>query len=105
MVFHNAIAVMRNNFIFPVTQNAMRKLVPAGIPQHFLKYIYEFVLRGSPKDKKEPKKFDIKDLEFGFVIHMALCAISIVVFVLENLIYNFKKFVELKIILRGLRAY
>jgi hypothetical protein len=96
LVYHFGIGVMRNNFIHQVTEEAMNFLVSNGIPQYFLKYIREFVLRELPSEPKEPKKFGFEDLDFGFYIYLICCAVSICVFVVEILLFNLKKLVRLR---------
>lgn len=77
------VGVMKNNFIYKVTDEAMSKLVKYGIPQYFLKYIREVVLRELPQDEKTPRKFSLDDLEFGFIIYLSCCAISFAAFLIE----------------------
>jgi hypothetical protein len=74
---------MRNNFIYGLTDDVMSKLVENGIPQHFLQYILQVLPRKLPSAGNEPRKFSVEDLKFGFFIHMSLCAISLIVFILE----------------------
>lgn len=99
LVFHYGVGMMRNNFIYKVTEDAMRNLIDFGIPQYFLNYICENILRELPKDKKSPKKFSLNDLEFGFVIYLNCCGISIIIFVIEILIFNVRKVIGLKAVL------
>lgn len=103
LIFHYGIATMRNNFIYKVTENATSYLVDFGIPQYFLKYINENVLKGFPPETREPKKFSWSDLEFGFVIHLICCGISILVFVVEILYFNVRNLIGLQVFLVELK--
>jgi hypothetical protein len=80
------VGMMRNNFIYDVTDEVMSKLVENGIPQYFLRYIRETILQRLPSDVKEPRKFSLDDLQFGFFIHLSCLGISIFVFALEMFI-------------------
>lgn len=85
------IATMTNNFIYGVTEDVMSALVVGGIPQYFLKYIEKNVLREMPVDPPEPKDFSIEDLEFGFMIFLICCGISIAIFLIEILMFYGRK--------------
>lgn len=99
-VFHYGIGVMMNNFIFPLVDEAMGRLVQNGIPQYFLSYIEKVVLHPLPPDDKKPKVFGVKDLGFGFYIFLVFCAISILVFLLELLIFHVKELIGLITLLK-----
>lgn len=81
--FLYGVSLMRNNFLYNLTESVMSSLVEGGIPQYFLTYIEDVVLREKPSDPVEPKTFSIEDLEFGFIIFLVACGISIVAFLIE----------------------
>jgi hypothetical protein len=74
-------------------------LVPNGIAQHYLMYIREVVYRPLPPEGREPQKFALSDLDFGFYIHLICCAISIIVFGVEILYFYVKKLIGLRVLL------
>lgn len=85
--FHYGVAVMKNNFIYHLTEDVMSALIEAGIPQYFLNYIEDVVLKELLADPIELKKFGVEDLTFGFVIFLGFCALSVLIFFLE-IIYS-----------------
>jgi hypothetical protein len=105
LVYHRGIAVMRNNFIYGVTQDTVNNLAPNGIPQHFFNYVREVVFKPLPPDEREPQKFGFKDLDFGFYIHLICCAISLIVFGVEILYFNVKKLIGLRVLLNQVRFH
>lgn len=96
------VSVMKNNFIYRVTEEVMSDLVVGGIPQNLLNYIETVVFRPSAPEPKDLKKFEIKDLEFGFVIYLQCCAASIIVFLIEICVFYLKKICGLRGVLRYL---
>lgn len=97
------VGVMKNNFIYKVTEDVMSDLVEGGIPQHFLSYIRKVILKPKLTDDKEPKRFGVDDLMFGFMIFLESCAVSIFVFVIELLVFYSQEFVALKSLLKALK--
>lgn len=89
--FLYGISVMKNNFVFHVTEDVMSALVEGGIPQYFLAYIEDVILREMTADPATLKKFDVQDLEFGFVIYLVSCGLSIVVFLIEKITFFYLK--------------
>lgn len=75
------------NFATQLTADVMLKLVPTGIPQHFFNYMMEFEFRPLKAPPKELIVLSVKDLEFGFVVWLIACAISIFAFTLELIWY------------------
>lgn len=98
----HGIGVMKNNFIFPLTDKAMGQLLQNGIPQHFLDYMDKFEFHSIPLDVKEPKVFDIDDLAFGFFVFFASCKISLLAFLGELLYFYGKMLIGLGALLREL---
>lgn len=101
MTYLFGVGVMKNNFIYQVTNDVMSKLVQNGIPQHFLNYIREVILRELPRSERAPKKFNFDDLKFGFMIFLKCCGISIVVFVIEVGYFHAQKLICAMVVLRS----
>jgi hypothetical protein len=87
------VSVMRNNFIYEITENVMSALIPTGIPQYFAKFMEKVILRGRPEISKEIKKFSLEDLKFCFVIYLMACSASLGAFLIEILVFNVRNFV------------
>ena len=92
IVYQLGVSVMKNNFLFQVTDGTMNALVENGIPQHFLDYIVKVILRAIPPEPNAPKRFSFGDLEFGFVIFLVCCKVSIFAFTAEIVIFYLKEF-------------
>lgn len=88
----HGVSTMKNNFIYEVTEEVMQQLITAGIPIFFSKYIEDVILRAPPTIPQEVQKFKIEDLKFSFIIYWRLCAISFLVFVIEILVFNVRKY-------------
>jgi hypothetical protein len=89
------VSLMRNNFLYDITESVMSGLIEGGIPQYFLTYIEDVVLREKPSDPIEPKKFGVEDLQFGFVIFLVACGVSISAVMIELIYFHFGKFLRL----------
>lgn len=102
LTYFYGVGVMRNNFIFNVTQEAMTRMIPNGIPQYMLKYIEEVEFKPIPPDVVEPETFDVKDLEFGFVIFLVCCGVSTLAFLGELSYFYGRELIGLIILMRFL---
>lgn len=88
--FSLGISVLKNNFIYEVTENVMSKLIPAGIPQYFRNFVEDVILRPPKVEQEETfTEFRVEDLKSSFVIYLICCAVTILVFIFEILIHNF----------------
>lgn len=96
------VGVMRNNFIYEVTQDVMKYLIQGGIVQNFVKYIENVVFKPLQDDGEEMRAFALKDLEFGFVIYLAACGVSFGTFVAELLNFYTRKILGYRLILVNL---
>jgi hypothetical protein len=91
------VGVLRNNFIYEVTEDVIKYLVPAGIPQYFSRFIEKVVFHWAPPvEEKAAEVFNFEDLKFSFMILVFSLAFSSFVFVMEILIFNVREFVGLK---------
>lgn len=104
VAFRYGISVMKNNFIFPMTDRAMDRMVQNGIPQYFIKYLDEVDWHAVPRDIEEPKIFELDDLAFGFYVFFATCGISFLAFVAELLYFYGKMHLALIVLLRALTS-
>jgi len=95
---------LRNSFLYDTINNIMEKTVPAGIPQYLIKY-HEFNMFKVfvPSASSPVRVLTIQDLEYGFVIWLGACGISIIGFLLEVMLFNvevcFKNFMGLWIVI------
>lgn len=85
------ICTNKRSFIYHFTKDTMSKLIPAGIPQYLYSYLLNFELKPLLKPPDTPWVFDIEDLQFGFVVWLIACSVSIMVFVCEILWRYFKR--------------
>jgi hypothetical protein len=72
----------------------MKRIVPAGIPQHFWKQEQEMKHKIKFENEDNKKVLSLEDLEYGFVMWIVACAISTAVFLDEFLRPKLKKFVR-----------
>lgn len=79
----NGIRVYKNNFIYNHIEDVMHWIIPAGIPQKHIKFVFETALWRVDPLPPAPQVFGMKDLEFGFVTWLKACGISIAIFGLE----------------------
>ncbi|CAG9807144.1 unnamed protein product [Chironomus riparius] len=90
------LGMVRNSILYPIFDKVMNKLVPSGIPLYLFKYYKEF-LYGVYQESKEnmPKILTFDDLEFGFIMWLTACGISLAAFATEILRYKTLKFIEI----------
>lgn len=78
------IGVVMNNHAYWLVEKTMRKLVPAGIPQHIRNTVYDFRLKHAQAPAaKGPKVFTIEDLKFEFIIWLISIPIALAAFIVE----------------------
>lgn len=99
------ISVMKNNFIYEITESVMKKLIPAGIPQYFSSYINHEVLKPSGAGQEEDlwSGYSFNDLKFCFVIYLQACTVSALVFVIEVLIFELRNLFGIFALLNSLK--
>lgn len=76
-------AFFKNNFFFKIAEESVQQLTSAGIL--FWMIDNEIGLKYKFTSKKEPTKLTIENLNFGFVIWIGFCGISVIAFVCEIL--------------------
>lgn len=86
--FHRGFALIQNHFIYPLIQEAVRRLSPSGI----IRFLWEKVYLKIPINKR-PQVLTIDDLRFGFMVWLAAFGISSLVFVCEVTWVRTKNFV------------
>lgn len=73
-------------------------LITGGIIKYWFNYLLDFEVKALEEPPKEPKVFAIADLEFGFIVWLVACGISLTVFLIEfSYVYakrNIKKFIR-----------
>jgi hypothetical protein len=80
----------RNNFLMPTLNHIMNRLIPSGIPKHLADYGMWFIYRQFDVEVKDPRKIlSLGDLEFGFVLWLIACSVSLLVFFGEVLWFMF----------------
>lgn len=74
-----------NHFMFRVIDDIFGWLVQAGIPQYFHNFYnwYKFIRHQKSKTIEEFKSISLDSLSFGFIIWLAACGVSILVFAFE----------------------
>lgn len=78
-----SICTYRNNFFAALNQQVSNAILTAGIPQYLFEYLTKYEMKPLMGPPKEPKVFDVEDLEFGFVIWLVACLLSTIVFFFE----------------------
>lgn len=104
LIYHFGVGVLKNNFIFNLTDDAMSRLIQNGVPQHLLSFLKNDVMRPMAPDEAEPKVFELEDLNFGFYVFLVCCASSIFVFVVEVIVFSVMEIVGLILLLRALAS-
>lgn len=84
------IRVYKNNFIYHHIEDNMKWLIQGGFPQRHLQFIKDTILWLPKDDGKIPQVFSIDDLQFGFIIWVISCGVSLSAFLLEVLYSQFK---------------
>lgn len=81
----SGIGVLRNNFIYGVTEDVMKYLIQGGIAQNFVKYVETVTFKPRQDEEEERKSFGLNDLELGFMVYLTI-SLSIH---LRNFIWRF----------------
>ena len=94
----SALFTKRNSFIYDILNQVLEKIIPAGIPQYLVKYhesnMYkEYV----PIVDNSPRVLTVDDLEYGFVLWLGACGISVVGFLLEFIWFKLRKVLRIMI--------
>lgn len=103
------IGVYQNNHAYWLMEYTMRRLIPAGIPQHNRKSIFDvkYSYGSDSTDDTQTAVFSLNDLHFCFVVWLVSILITVVTFLLEIIyVYGkmaFKSTIGLFIILKFLR--
>ena len=93
LTYQNGVSMLRNHFLFEATEEVVQRLIPMGIIQHSFELHTWISLRPVIEvEENEPKVLTIDDLEFGFVIYLATCGLSIFGFFCEVFIFRVKSF-------------
>lgn len=73
----------------------MQRFVPMGIIQYMLEFHTWMKFKTDiNKPSSEPAVLSMDDVAFGFYICMGACGLSIAAFVIEKIIFEFKKRME-----------
>jgi hypothetical protein len=99
-----SLCVQKNNFFSALSHKVMNQLISGGIPQHLTDYFMKYDMRPLLQPIKEPKKFDIEDLMFGFIIWLVACGISITVFIIELIIFYGRNLIGIACIINSIRS-
>lgn len=99
--FLKGVGTWKNNHAFWLVEETMQKLISAGIPQWYRKYIFEVLLRDARHEESESKVFGFEDLEFEFVIWGVACLMTIFVFFMELVWFYAREYVGLYVVMRG----
>jgi hypothetical protein len=87
-----SVVMKRNCVLFAAVSDAMEKLVPSGIPQQLFGHGMWMVYREHKKDAKiEPTILSFDNLEFGFVVWLGACGISVLEFLVEIFVVEVRK--------------
>ncbi|KAL7012208.1 hypothetical protein ACKWTF_014690 [Chironomus riparius] len=85
--YQNGISMLKNHFLFAATEEVMQKFIPMGLIQHSYDLHNWICLRPiiEPEDT-EPIVLTMDELEFGFILWLTVCAVSILGFFCEILL-------------------
>jgi hypothetical protein len=86
--------MLRNHFLFAATEEVMQKFIPMGIIQHSYELHNWICLRPIIEPEvNDPKVLTLDDLEFGFILWLTACGLSIFGFLCEILLFRTRNFV------------
>ena len=86
---------LRNNYFLPIIDRETQQLTSAGIMNYLVNLVYNN--RFLFTSEKEWKVLSIENLRFGFVIWLYSCAVTVVVFVAEVIIWIAIKKTEIRL--------
>jgi hypothetical protein len=114
----NGFAIMNNNFIYHLTNNVLKHLVSAGIPEFLFNYMISSTInthkiRHNLNPTAETAVISFNDLSYGFTLWILACLFCYVAFLLElttfylkmDPVYHFKNLIGLLGILYVLTVY
>lgn len=84
----NTICVLpEHKFFNNLNKKVANDLISGGIIQYWYSYLLDFEAKAVLAPPKEPKVFNISDLNFGFCVWLTACAIAVTAFVVEILYF------------------
>lgn len=87
--------MVRNHFLFEMTEEVIDRFIPMGIIQHSYEFhVWMHDRPGYPEKISNLKILGLEDLSFGFNIWIVTCTISVFGFLCEFLIYKMKKLMD-----------
>jgi hypothetical protein len=87
VTFTMGIETYRNNFFYHAQDSVMQRLVQGGIPQWIFRFIDDAYLHPLKHDNLGPKVFSLDGIGHCFIIWLVTCAIAILAFVAELLVF------------------
>lgn len=91
-------AFRRNNFMYPLTEIVLQRIIPTGVMKFISEYGYWLSVRTDPaEDDGGPSILVFDDLSFGFVLWLGACGISTCAFLLEVISKVTRKKQEVKV--------
>ena len=85
--------VLLSNIIAYVFEVAINRLIPSGILQHSEEYAtWLHFIRHKEEAEDTRRIFSLGDLEYGFVLYICACAISLIVFFFEKISLTLRRY-------------
>ena len=82
---YDAFLFIDNSFYFQMLKKIINDLIPTGVMNHLIENHYTKKINFL-KTEKDPQVLSVDDLLFGFNIWLGSCLISLIVFIVENLL-------------------
>lgn len=106
--FHG-ISTVRNHFLFDLVEKTVQNSLAAGIyQQNFNFATWDRFRQVKEVEVNEPKVLSVHDLQFGFVVWIYTCWVSIIIFCFECLMVKSKNtlsdFIGLYLVVKNLKV-
>ncbi|KAG5671926.1 hypothetical protein PVAND_002094 [Polypedilum vanderplanki] len=84
------LTIDKDHFLFDQVEETLQKIIPFGIPNHFVEYHKWVLYKSVVSEKISSKAFSFHDISIGFIIWIITCSFAFLCFVCEVLWVKFK---------------
>lgn len=101
LTYQNGISMLQNHFLFAATEEVVQRLIPMGIIQHSYEFHNWICLRPIVEpDENDPIVLTMDELEFGFIMWLAVCGLAVVGFIVEIIAFRLQNLVGIGLMAR-----